>query len=135
MENIRAKENIEVPLARRILFLHTFYRSAKGSTMRHEEKKITVKADPEFAPLIPGYLKNRLADADKISVAVTAGDFEKARRLGHCMKGSGAGYGFDAITEIGRAIETAAKAKNAADIAAQAELLRDYLNRVEVVYD
>ena len=99
------------------------------------EEKICIKTDPEFAPLIPGYLLNRLNDAAKIDAAALSGDFETARRLGHCMKGSGSGYGFDGITEIGRDIELAAKAQDNAAIKAQTARLKDYLARLEIIYD
>jgi len=51
------------------------------------------------------------------------------------MKGSGGGYGFDEITAIGMRIESAAGEEDAAEIRRQVEALRDYLKRVEVIYD
>ena len=51
------------------------------------------------------------------------------------MKGSGGGYGFDEITDIGFKIETAAKEKNAGEILRQVHDLSDYLEKVEVVYN
>ncbi len=50
------------------------------------------------------------------------------------MKGSGGGYGFDRITDIGRAIEEAAKIGHREEIHEQTEALKIYLERLEVVY-
>ena len=51
------------------------------------------------------------------------------------MKGSGGGYGFDAITEMGRVIESAAKNENAEEIQKQAKDLSTYMDKVEIIYD
>ncbi len=51
------------------------------------------------------------------------------------MKGSGGGYGFDGITEIGGEIETAAKRRDPVAIRIQADALSRYLARVEIVGD
>ena len=50
------------------------------------------------------------------------------RILGHNMKGSGAGYGFDRITEIGACLEQAAGRRAAEEIRARAEELCRYLD-------
>jgi HPt (histidine-containing phosphotransfer) domain-containing protein len=97
-------------------------------------ERIMVKIDPDLAELIPGYLENRIQDILHILEALERADFETIRTLGHGMKGSGGGYGFAAITEIGKAIETAAKEGNAGAIREGVESLRSYLERVEVVY-
>jgi len=94
-----------------------------------------VTVDAEFASLVPGYMENRLQDADNIVRLAGQGDFEKVRRLGHCMKGSGAAYGFDGVSEIGLAIELAAKEQNVPALTAQADKLREYISNVEVTYD
>ena len=77
---------------------------------------------------------DRQEDIAAIKNALTAGDFESIRVLGHSMKGSGGGYGFDRITEIGRAIEESAQNKDPAAILAHIDELADYLSRVEIVY-
>jgi len=96
--------------------------------------RITVEIDRDLEDLIPGFLANRRADVDKIRAALEAGDYEQIRICGHSMKGAGGGYGFDAITAIGAIIEQAAQAADAPAVAAGAEDLADYLERVDVVY-
>lgn len=84
--------------------------------------------------LIPRYLQNRVEDAAAIRAAVTAGDMGTAQTLGHGMKGSGGGYGFDHITEYGGRIERSAVAGDAEDVLAVTGLLETYLATVEVVF-
>lgn len=50
------------------------------------------------------------------------------------MKGTGGSYGFDAISEIGEAIENAALEGNQQTIRTEVQRLSDYLERVVVVY-
>ena len=95
--------------------------------------RITVAIDPDIADLVPGFLDNRRRDVDKLRALLAASAFADVRTIGHSMKGSGGGYGFDTITDIGAAIERGALAADAASIATGIEQLADYLARVEVV--
>lgn len=97
-------------------------------------ERIVVQVDADLEDLIPGYLQNRRQDVDSILQALEKQDFETIRILGHTMKGTGGGYGFDAITELGRALEEAAKGRNIADIRQKAAALLAYLQAVEVVF-
>jgi HPt (histidine-containing phosphotransfer) domain-containing protein len=100
-----------------------------------QEGKIIVHVDPDIADLIPGFLENRHKDIKTIGEAVTQGDFETIRTLGHSMKGAGGSYGFDAITDIGGSLEQAAKDKDAEGIQRSVQELALYLDHVEVVYE
>lgn len=95
--------------------------------------KILVQVDPDLADLIPGFLANRRKDITAMQLALEGGDFEIVRVLGHSMKGAGGGYGFDAVTDIGGALEQAAKDKNSGEIDKNLYALSSYLDRVEVI--
>jgi HPt (histidine-containing phosphotransfer) domain-containing protein len=99
-----------------------------------QEEKIIVHVDPDIADLIPGFLENRRKDIKTMGEAVTQGDFEAIRILGHSMKGAGGSYGFDAITDMGKSLEQAAIAKDSGVIKKSVQELSAYLDRVEVVY-
>src|SRR5437667_10621416 len=98
-------------------------------------EKTMIHVDPDIAELIPGFLENRRKDIAAMLDAVQRGDFESVRVLGHSMKGAGGGYGFDAITDIGAALEQAAKQRNAVEIRNRVHELSRYLDRVEVISD
>lgn len=106
--------------------------------MTHEhpqDGKIRVTVDPDLADLIPGFLDNRRKDITAMQAALEKGDFETIRILGHSMKGAGGGYGFDAITDIGAALEQAAKGKDPEAVSKSLRDLASYLDHVEVVSD
>ena len=101
----------------------------------NKDGKILVRVDPDLADLIPGFLDNRRKDIAAMQEALKQGDFETVRLLGHSMKGAGGGYGFDAITDIGAALEEAAKDNNPEKVLRGVSDLAAYLDRVEVVHD
>src|SRR5438132_5653185 len=76
-------------------------------------EKTIIRVDPDIAELIPGFLENRRKDIAAMLDAVQRGDFETVRALGHSMKGAGGGYGFDAIAEVGGALEHASQQRQA----------------------
>ncbi len=100
-----------------------------------ENEKIEVHVDLELKEIVPGYLENRWKDIQSIQEALGKKNFEMIKSLAHSMKGSGGGYGFDGITEIGAAMEMAAVARDVKLIEAEVSRLKDYLKRVEIVYD
>ena len=55
-------------------------------------------------------------------------------KIGHSMRGSGGGYGFDLISEIGAAIEKSANANQKESVLSNLVKLIDYLERVECKY-
>lgn len=96
---------------------------------------IVIKVDPELAELIPRFLENRSSDVKTMREALPKGDFELIQRIGHGMKGAGSGFGFDAVTEIGTRIESAAKVRDSESIQKEIEALDYYLQHLEVVYE
>jgi histidine phosphotransfer protein HptB len=99
------------------------------------DRPFTVRPDVDLLDLIPTFLLRRHADAAHIADAIAAGDFEVVRSIGHSMKGSGGGYGFDGLTEIGGALENAGRDGDLAAAASSLEHLVAYLENVEVCHD
>ena len=96
---------------------------------------ILVRAEPKLADLIPVFLQNCRKNAITMLDALDRGDFETVEILGHGMRGAGGSYGFQAITDIGAALEQAAEsADNDASRKWVGELSR-YLDRVEIIFD
>lgn len=98
-------------------------------------ERIVVYIDEGLECLMEGFFENRWSDIEKIYEALASGDYETARVLGHSMKGSGGGYGFDAITDMGSAIEIAAKNQDEPEVRKQLTELSTYLELVEVLYE
>ncbi|NTU67380.1 MAG: Hpt domain-containing protein [Chlorobiaceae bacterium] len=93
---------------------------------------LVVDIDRDLENLIPEYLQGRRQDIDAMKGALQTGDFETMMILGHNMKGTGGGYGFNAITDIGSKIQQAAIAKNAGELEKLAGILQDYLDRITI---
>lgn len=96
--------------------------------------KTIVFIDAELKDITPQYLQDRLYDVAILQKALHESDHETIRTLGHRMTGSGGGYGFHDITEIGLHIERAAKERKDDDIREWTARLLRYLNEVEVTY-
>ena len=101
--------------------------------MNDRGERLIVRADPELKALIPRYLANRRLDLDEVQRALGTGDYETIRLIGHRMRGNGAGYGFDRLSELGAVLERAAASRNADAILACVADVADYLDRVEVI--
>ena len=67
---------------------------------------------------------------DGIDLSCESGEFTAIATIGHNLKGSGAGYGFRPISEIGARIWRAAKADDAAVVSTGADELEAYLDTV-----
>ena len=98
-------------------------------------KKVVVKVDAELAELIPAFLKNREADILAMCESIPKGDYEIIQRIGHGMKGAGSGFGFDAISEIGKEIEAAAQNKDFEGIQKGIHELEIFLRHLEIAYE
>jgi HPt (histidine-containing phosphotransfer) domain-containing protein len=96
---------------------------------------ITVTIDRDLKDLIPGYLQNRENDLKTMIQKCAQGDFESIRIMAHNIKGTGGGYGFDRITDIGSRIEEAAKAKNQEDLYRGIDEIAAFLQKVRIVYE
>ncbi len=92
-----------------------------------------VTPDPEIARLVPEFLANRRADVEKLRGLIEEGQWDAIKAIGHKMKGTGRGYGFPRISEIGRALESAGTDRDAGRSRAGADALDAYLERVRVV--
>ena len=94
-----------------------------------------MRPNPKFADLIPGFLRNRRQDVGAMLDALDRGGFETVESLGDGMKGAGGSHGFQAITDIGAALEQAAESADT-DVSRKwvGELSR-YLDRVEIISD
>ena len=91
-------------------------------------------ADPDLEELVPGYLKNRSDDVNSIRDLLVGDNLQEILKIGHSMKGSGGGYGFDGITRIGGDIEKAARKGDKDAIEKLNTKLADYLALVRVVF-
>jgi HPt (histidine-containing phosphotransfer) domain-containing protein len=96
--------------------------------------KIIVQVESELEELIPGFISNRHKDISKMDEYLDKEDYESIKLIGHTMKGNGAGYGFDELSEFGKRIELAAEECRSEDVKRLIKELVDYLNQVSIEY-
>jgi len=112
---------------------HSIVVPASSKVKSGRKDTILVHANPKFADLIPGFLQNRRQDVIAMLDALDRGDFETVESLGHGMKGAGGSWGFQAITDIGAALEQAAESADADTSRKWVGELSRYLDCVEIV--
>jgi HPt (histidine-containing phosphotransfer) domain-containing protein len=101
---------------------------------RNAQNVITVHIDPDLEEIVPRFLENRRRDVQILETALQQSNLAQIRMIGHRMKGDGGGYGFDAISMIGGALEQAAAQEDRNAIRRHTAELIDFLDRVTVVY-
>jgi signal transduction histidine kinase/CheY-like chemotaxis protein len=94
--------------------------------------RVQVSVEDWLKPVVGGYLEKRRGDVQKLRTALDRGEIAVIRTLGHQMAGTGGGYGFEPITEIGSALEKSALASDTARIRASIEDLDRYLSSVQL---
>ena len=99
-----------------------------------ETNALTVHIDPGLKDIVPGFLANRRRDVQTLETALHQNDLQTIHIIGHRMKGDGGGYGFDAISMMGAALELAAAREDRGAIQRHTAELIDFLARVTVVY-
>ncbi|MFM9967490.1 MAG: hypothetical protein ACKVQK_03665 [Burkholderiales bacterium] len=97
--------------------------------------RLEVRVDAEMQAIVPKYLANRGKDCTLLRELASRGALEDAKRLGHNMKGTGGGYGFDEISRLGDLIEIAAMTGDAKAIHSLSDELDVYLAKLYVIYE
>lgn len=101
---------------------------------RNTENNITLYIDQGLEEIVPGFLENRRRDVQTIETALRENNLSQIRVIGHRMRGDGGGYGFEAISALGGALEQAAAREDRDAIRQHTSKLIDFLARVNVVY-
>jgi PAS domain S-box-containing protein len=114
-----------------------------GAVLRYARSTARRRPEPatlpdEVSTLASGYLDAKPAQIQQARNCLASRDFDPIRRFGHNLKGTGTGYGFPGIGEIGSEIEKAAAEGDAERIASQLETLyrivnQEVRNRAEVL--
>jgi signal transduction histidine kinase/CheY-like chemotaxis protein/HPt (histidine-containing phosphotransfer) domain-containing protein len=100
---------------------------------RTSEKNL-IQVEEGMEDVVPRYLEKRRADVPVYNEALAKDDFESIRQLAHKMKGTGTGYGFPGLTELGGTMEKGAIERDAAQIRESLKRLALYLDSIELKY-
>ena len=94
---------------------------------------IRLRVKSKSADRIPAFLQNCRQNVIVMLDALDRVDFETVTSLGHDMKGAGGMWGFQAITDIGGAIELAAESADTDASRKWVGALSIYLDGVETI--
>jgi len=124
------------PIKQDVLLRAIKEHSMVGSTSSTNESEINypvaVPTHLRLVAQIPMFLLNRRRDVVTMLAALVRGDFESVARLGHSMKGAGASFGFQSITDLGASIEAEAGTADTSGVRRWVDRLSTYLDRVEL---
>jgi HPt (histidine-containing phosphotransfer) domain-containing protein len=95
-------------------------------------KSIKITADSELRDLLPGYLKNRIKDAEALRLQLEQNDFKSIERITHKIKGSAGSYGFTELGEIGGKMEKAAQENDLDALKKLYAEMSEYLGAVDL---
>ena len=96
---------------------------------------LIVRVNGLLSEMLPEFLmicRTDLLTIRSAMVMVTA-DYRTVEDLGHRMRGTGDGLGFDFVTEIGGEIENAAMRHDGPVIRGKVKIMQNFLDHVEVV--
>ena len=109
--------------------------SAAGPRLLRENASAAAKAQRSariLAEQIPAYLENCRHNVIVMQEALDRADFEAVTILGHNLRGSGGGFGFQAITDLGAGLEQASEDADADGARNLLSELSSYLDSVEI---
>ncbi len=98
-------------------------------------ERVIVKVDADIEDIIPIFFEKLLEEIETALGSLQQDDYESVQTWGHSLKGAGVGYGFDAISEIGKSLEQAAKNHDSEEVANLVDQLSTYLERIDVIYE
>ena len=87
----------------------------------------TIAVSEQVKALVPQYLASKEKQIEDARASLASRDFGPIRRFGHNLKGTGRGYGFPPIEELGREIERAASEADASRITEQLDALHRFV--------
>jgi HPt (histidine-containing phosphotransfer) domain-containing protein len=105
-----------------------------GTMTTARSRSTVVEIRKVMEPLIPEFIEHRHHDVARLVEAIDRTDHESVRAIGHNLKGLGATYGFQVITNLGSALEQNARREDTQGIKDTVTMLSDYLDRVDVVF-
>lgn len=88
--------------------------------------------DPFARRLLNQYLERRKTDLQRLRVALTEKDFSSIQLTGHNLFGSGAAYGLEEVSALGKKLEQAAKSEQADQISTLVDELERFVTKVTV---
>lgn len=111
-----------------------YYSAAAAAPTLASTGDKSTRAARRLAERTPAYLLNCRDNVISMTEALNRTDFQTVIILGHNLRGSGGGFGFQAITDIGAGLEFAAEAADLAGSRKWVLELSGYLDRIGSIH-
>jgi len=95
---------------------------------------VKILVEEGLEDVTPGYLAKRRAEVAAYREALAQNNMGAIKKMAHRMKGTGAGYGFPVLTELGAALEQSAIGQDTDKIRRKLDELAKYLSTIELEY-
>ncbi|KJU83234.1 hypothetical protein MBAV_004569 [Candidatus Magnetobacterium bavaricum] len=102
--------------------------------MATETEKIVVSVEAKFKKQVNTFLEKRRRDVSEIAGGIGKGDYDSIKMLGAGLKKMSEGFGMEALSQFGQALETAGALKDSGRIKTVVKELTDYLERLSVEF-
>ena len=96
--------------------------------------KITVYVDKEIEPLMGDFIIGRKDNCQQLQRAIDEKNFSDIKKIGHILAGVCGGYGFYDLGKLGEEIENYARLEDLEKIINIHFRIKDYLEKVDIVY-
>lgn len=109
------------------------YSAPENAVSRDEDQPDAAesRADRRLAERVPAYLQNCRQNVIAMRDALDRSDFGAVTIVGHNLRGSGGGFGFAAITDLGASIELASEGEDAGEVRTLLTDLSSHLDHAE----
>ncbi|MCC7440270.1 MAG: response regulator [Bdellovibrionales bacterium] len=120
---------IDVEVLRRLI--RTQVKSVRRSDERAGIAPPTAmqRLEERIRRMAPDYLKDRAREVDELIITAERGDLEQVASVAHKIKGNARTFGFTPLGELGRDLETQARAGDAPAVLETLRRMREYLGR------
>ena len=122
-------------LTKPILIATLLLRMAELTGDPNGNRRIVAHPPSMVRDAIPWFLERRRQELEILKDALDYGDFAIGRSIGHDLKASGSGFGFPALSVVGRALEHACKLQDVHAACRQLIEYEDILKRTEVNFE
>jgi len=120
---------------RAVRLLEAIAKYPRRAHVANARQPIRIQVEEGMEDVVPGYLAKRRADVSLYRDALAKGDMETIRIMAHRTKGTGAGYGLPMLTDLGSALERAAKNGDHSELRIKLDEFANYLDNVELEYE
>jgi HPt (histidine-containing phosphotransfer) domain-containing protein len=103
----------------------------RTNSMPEQPGDLLASVPMDLKLLIPGFLERRETEVSEMKELLNQGDYQSIGHIAHKLKGNGAGFGLQYITDLGRELEAACFAQDVERVRNVIEELKLFVSDVK----